>query len=196
MIIVAGNLNIGGQGWQSDQVFIISLFVMVVGTLNHRASSLLKAKRLSCCKCVTLVCGGISFSLPQGCSHFKMALVPAWATCRIYWGRSCFGVVPDKVNELNVVGPQRNIELGHIVLARQVMESNGAGSGKCANVWLSRLVKEEKWYLPTFLFLEKSPKDPCPSSSFSDIVKKEDLHIYPKCFPNCCIYAVCQCVVC
>ena len=39
------NRVIGGQAWQSDQVSTISLFAMVVDTLNHKALSLLSQQK-------------------------------------------------------------------------------------------------------------------------------------------------------
>lgn len=51
------------------------------------------------------------------------------------------------------------------------MESVGAVLVPPA-VPVSRLQgREGKWYLPALLFLEKSPKDPCPSSTGSEISK-------------------------
>ena len=100
MFMVVDILHIGGQAWQSDQVYTISLFVMVVGTLNHRSFSLLgQLKDLAAGTAVTLVCN-ITSSSPRGRNHFGVALVPAWATCRICWGGSCFGGMPAKVNGL------------------------------------------------------------------------------------------------
>lgn len=41
-----------------------------------------------------------------------------------------------------------------------------------ASVWQYRLVERGEWCLPTLLFLEKSLKDPCPSSTCSGISKQ------------------------
>ena len=116
---------------------------------------------------VVLVCVVI-FPSPQDRSHFGVMRVPAGAACRIKYGRNHFGGTPAKWNELDGVDLQETERVGCAVLVSKVR-------GGCSH-WFPLFYylgwgEGEKWRPPRLLFLEKSPKDPCPSSICSEISK-------------------------
>lgn len=95
------------------------------------------------------------------------------------------------MHRLDGASPQEITGAGCGLLARYI---ESAGSHRCQGIYIG--AGEKKLCLPAVLFLEKSPKHPCPFSAHSEIVII--LLVYPRCFSGCCFHVVVwkSCLLC